>query len=998
MEKQKEEQLAQRRADNIFSVNSFDLKIPKDYEKIIKIVFGGRTSAIAVQLSGKRGCALYRWIRAASGDNIVKFKFSAILNIFVDPSGHHILVSAENKVYYVHSSFSEGKEFHLRNFPQDTSLTAVAWNTHYGTENITKSILLGCRDGRILETMLESRIKSTKAFRFKSVCPLPHDQQIYGIHFEPMPDKQHLTGDQKQYYVLVATNQGFYQFVGGPGVGNIFLGDEEGSRNPGHNISVPHTKQNKSELRVYSKFAKERGASNHFTLLTEDGGIIHGTLAFRGQSGSNMVASHKSVKFPNDEPGVSVVETEFHFLVLQQDGLMVQSKLNNKIVFEEKNRLREETMLGLVTNVQWGMIFYYSDQRVFTVNIKREARDVWKLFLEKNDFQSALKYCKDNPKQRDQVITERAKTFMRRKEYTKAAIDFARSESMSFEEIALMFVEKKCQDALQRFLMEKLMMLSRSSAPRAVDANAGFTAQQKTMLATWLTEIMLDRMNKLQDKPQELAKMEKEFEHFVRKFQSCVNKNTTMKLITSHGRVKQLLFYAQLIKDNETVLGYHVRVGDFDTAIDCLSNLLQIPSDTIVELCYRHSPLLMRKSPARTVQMWKSSAVLRPWKLIPAMVRHNQDFQQHRKRGEVLRDYKGNDVPSDQAIKYLQYQIQECNNVNPTIHNCLLSFYAETGGENLLGFIHDSTSKFDLNYALRLCKRKRLNRACIHLLSALHLYEEAVDLSLREVTDGRGDYKLAKENADKPKDEEKKKKLWLRIAKHMLRSKSSNRRDGKGVIKQVMDMLRHCPLSIEDVLPDFPDEVQINEFKTEICDSLEKYNKEINTLKHKMEAYAATAASIRSSIKVLRRRHTDVAASQSCELCGTNIFRKEFYVFPCHHVFKVDCLIKEVMRHLTVAEQAKVNQLQASIASRKESDKRESSGDGPQKVEFEASNTLGEEQLKMQQKLDDIVAKQCPLCGDFMIESVATPFIAEDDPNANEWSIEKFPTEDHANR
>ena len=30
---------------------------------------------------------------------------------------------------------------------------------------------------------------------------------------------------------------------------------------------------------------------------------------------------------------------------------------------------------------------------------------------------------------------------------------------------------------------------------------------------------------------------------------------------------------------------------------------------------------------------------------------------------------------------------------------------------------------------------------------------------------------------------------------------------------QVMDMLRHCPLSIEDVLPDFPDEVQINEFK-----------------------------------------------------------------------------------------------------------------------------------------------------------------------------------------
>ena len=113
---------ASESVDNIFSVYPFALKIPKDYEKIIKIAFGGRTSAIAVKLPGKRGCVLYRWIRAQSGkDDIVKFKFSVIVDIFVDPSGHHILVSAESKVYYVHSSFAEGKEpFHLRNFPQDT--------------------------------------------------------------------------------------------------------------------------------------------------------------------------------------------------------------------------------------------------------------------------------------------------------------------------------------------------------------------------------------------------------------------------------------------------------------------------------------------------------------------------------------------------------------------------------------------------------------------------------------------------------------------------------------------------------------------------------------------------------------------------------------------------------------------------------------------------------------------------------------------------------------
>ena len=62
---------------------------------------------------------------------------------------------------------------------------------------------------------------------------------------------------------------------------------------------------------------------------------------------------------------------------------------------------------------------------------------------------------------------------------------------------------------IQQHINEKFLL------HRAVDANAGFTAQQKTMLATWLTEIMLDRMNKLQDKPQELAQVPGRVLHIV---------------------------------------------------------------------------------------------------------------------------------------------------------------------------------------------------------------------------------------------------------------------------------------------------------------------------------------------------------------------------------------------------------------------------------------------------------------------------------------------------
>ena len=38
---------------------------------------------------------------------------------------------------------------------------------------------------------------------------------------------------------------------------------------------------------------------------------------------------------------------------------------------------------------------------------------------------------------------------------------------------------------------------------------------------------------------------------------------------------------------------------------------------------------------------------------------------------------------------------------------------------------------YDLKYALRLCSEHNLDRACVYIYSAMELYEEAVELSLK---------------------------------------------------------------------------------------------------------------------------------------------------------------------------------------------------------------------------------------------------------------------------
>ena len=102
---------------------------------------------------------------------------------------------------------------------------------------------------------------------------------------------------------------------------------------------------------------------------------------------------------------------------------------------------------------------------------------------------------------------------------------------------------------------------------------------------------------------------------------------------------------------------------------------------------------------------------------------------------------------------------------NPAIHNYLISLYAHTGAEDKLqDFVREQGADpvFDLKYALRLCHELGLRRACVDIYSAMELYEEAVDLALNV------DLDLAKAQAGKPADEDEKKRLWQRIARHVV--------------------------------------------------------------------------------------------------------------------------------------------------------------------------------------------------------------------------------------
>ncbi|CAG8446869.1 13007_t:CDS:10, partial [Dentiscutata heterogama] len=717
-------------------------------------------------------------------------------------------------------------------------------------------------------------------------------------------------------------------------------------------------------------------------------GIYHGSLVFGSQD--HVIDSAKLLPYPSipseNDPSTLITEcplsialTEFHFILLYKERVRAICLLNDQIVYEEIIPLKAgEVVRSMAVDSVKNTFWIYTDCSIFELIVTKEDRDVWKLYLEKQQFDNALLYCK-NPAQRDEVLITQADHYFSQGRFLLSANYYAQS-TVPFEEVALKFVERDERDALRNYLLIKLEKLRRSDLT------------QKTMIATWLVEIYLSKINMYEDLTAsgagtedtsnykaEQGALEEEFKKFLEQFKANLDKRTTYNLIASHGRTGELLFYASLIGDYDKVISHWIQEKDYKQALDILSKQASI------DLYYKFAPILMENAPYDTVNVWMRQPNLNPRNLMPALLKYD-----HSKAPE--------DTTQNQAIRYLHYVVTQLNNTDPAIHNFLLTLFATQPTSNndessLLKFLATEGKEpyYNMDYALRLCSQNGKTQSCVHIYSNMGLFEEAVDLALKH-----NDLELARINADKPDDDEPlRKKLWLKIARHVVEKKQD--------IKMAMDYLQHCELlKIEDILPFFPD-------FNEICSALEEYNTHIEDLKSEMDEATKSAESIRLDIRELRSRFAIVTSGEKCSLCDSPLLTRQFYIFPCQHAFHADCLIQEVTKHLSAGQLRKILDLQDQIAKEisnfnraPDNTARERHGFAPGGLDRLRGLILPDvaapsgddvavvvskvDQLK--DELDDYVASECVLCGDMMIKTIEMPFINDEESDLLlSWAI-----------
>ncbi|KAJ3693670.1 hypothetical protein LUZ60_009150 [Juncus effusus] len=833
--------------------------------------------------------------------------------VFVDPGGSHciatVTVAGTPETFYMHAKWAKPKALpRLRGL----LVNAVAWNRQMITESSTKEVVLGTENGQLFEMAVDEADKREKYVKqlFELTDP---PEAITGLQMETTS-----VGNSVRFYVMAVTATRLYSFTGIGSLETVFARYAERRI---HFMELPGEIPN-SELQYY--IVQRR--AKHFGWLS-GAGIYHGDLNFGVQhsssGGDENFVENKGLldysKLGEATKPRSLAVSEFHFLLLIDNKVKVMNRISQQVV--EELSFDQETskgIIGICSDPTSGVFYVYDDNSVFQVSTQDEARDMWKVYLDMGDYAVALSNCR-SPYQRDHVYLVQADAAFTAKDYYRAASYYAKMNYiMSFEEISLKFISVGEQDALRTYLLRKLDNLTREDK------------SQITMISTWVSELYLDKINRLlledgtavTDSSSDYQSIIQEFRIFLSDNKDVLDESTTMKLLESYGRVDELVYFASLKDKYDIVIHHFIQQGEAKKALE----VLQRPN-VPVDLQYKFGPDLMMLDAYETVESWMMArGMLNPRKLIPAMMRYTNEPHAKNETHEV--------------IKYLEFCVKELRNEDPGVHNLLLSLYAlkddETqllqfldmkhsskGGSNGNGFFYDP------KYALWLCLKEKRMRACVRIYSMMSMHEEAVALALKAFHlllpkshhqnkiltktlffNIKVDLEVAKAEADKvEEDEELRKKLWLMVAKHVIRQEKGAKRDN---IKKVVDFLSEANnnlLSIEDILPFFPDFVLIDDFKDEICKSLKGYNNQIEQLKDEMNDATRGADNIRSDISALSQRYIIIDRNEECGVCKRKILGTAgalqlvgrsniapFYVFPCSHAFHAPCLIAHVTK------------------------------------------------------------------------------------------------------
>lgn len=448
----------------------------------------------------------------------------------------------------------------------------------------------------------------------------------------------------------------------------------------------------------------------------------------------------KSKHLSYDERRINVprsfVLTEYHAILLYADHITAICLLNQEEVYHEAlEEARVGKLLSIEHDATIGTVYIITDKVVFTLKISQEERNIWRIYLERGQYELAMAHAAGVPEHLQLVLAERAEAAFKEGAYENAANYYAETEE-SFETVCLKFMVLSDKRPIINYVKKRLsrltMLMDKANHADAIKA-----------LVIWLIDLYLTQINMPGQDKTWRQDWQTEYDEFMREpaVLACttLHRTAVQQLIGQHADPHNLAQFAISISDYEEVIGQQLKAEHYAEALQTLCKQRDLT------LYYKYAPQLMEHLPKQTIDaLMAQGSKLEVDKVVPTLI--VMETQEQRQ----------------QVIRYLEFAVYTLNTTNDAIHNYLLHLYAQFKPNLLMKYLEiqgrdESMVHYDIHYALKVCTDLKALEACIFLQCMLCMWTKAVDLALDF------NMRLAKETASKPPDSETRRKLWLRI-------------------------------------------------------------------------------------------------------------------------------------------------------------------------------------------------------------------------------------------
>jgi vacuolar protein sorting-associated protein 18 len=949
--------------------------------------------------------------------------------MFIDPLGLHAIITLQTgsiiETVYVDSNWKKARPLTKL---KGLVISSIAWPTVLRAHSV-RDALLGTDKGALLSLSIEKEgVKESVT----PLCTLPGGQTspIAGLAQVPLPSNNstHITSkaskdeQQQQKLVLALCGTHLHLFQGGPTLTSLFaaydpstlpckdskvfdLPIEQGAAQLQLLCPPLHPEQTvfagnaafwmpqPTEFAILSTSGVYYGHlnlnSSHVDELDHlkahkllPASILHGGVVAGGGVGSGGQSSSSAVISPTDRP-LSLALTQHHLVLLYPSRLQFINRISKRPVqeiplehFATPMRGAAALPLGLCRDALAGRVIVLAGDDALEVDTKNEDRDMWQVFLDRGEYSLSLPYCR-TAAQRNAVYLAEADSLLADGHAVAAAERYGKVTAAypAFEDLALRLMEAADPIALRSFLVTRLGTLGPDDKAQA------------TMVATWLLELLLDSANRAalgrNEGPAGAAAADdadQDVQRFLIDRVEFLDPGTVVTLLEEYGRADDLLTFARARGDHETVLELLVQRREAERAIEVLRKPSVSP-----ELAYRYAPSLVSLAPAQTVQAWiEASPPLDSRRLLPALLHLAERTAPPAARAEALR--------------YVRHCVDRQGCVDTAVHNFIVALLAGDSTQEHALLDHLTTARdvlgrplHDPVHALRLSQEWGRHRATVELLCEVGLWEDALDLALKSV-----DQDLAVAVARRPASNSAlTRKLWLAIARQVvgkgLPEDEEGRKDQVREVSKVLDESRGA-VHIEDVLPLFPDFVEIGAFRDAICASLERYNEEMESLRSEMTVATRTAAALRESLEKVEGRAAAVDLEGPCAACSRALHLQppasagptgghvpRVFVFPTGNCFHGSCLCAEAAALAPPPQRLRIEKLAKRLAAIAEG-----ASTAPALGPKDPAVSVAE----LQRQLEDEIAVEDPFCGEIVVRHLTKPFILpEEAAEAASWTV-----------